>query len=118
MPQGASIFAAPGSPQTSAPRRPGDAQGLAWRAVDFARLLASPGGSSLLIKDMASARESLAADRSTGEPRSADPAPSSFESCTAVGEAALSEVRRLLTAWRTHEPGARLGVDPEELHQL
>ncbi len=36
----------------------------------------------------------------------------------AVGEAALGEVRRLLAAWRTHEPGARLGAEPEELHQL
>jgi CHAD domain-containing protein len=71
-----------------------------------------------LIKDLASARESLAAERSTGELRSAAPASSSFDGSTAVGEAALSEVRRLLTAWRTHEPGARLGVDPEELHQL
>ena len=36
----------------------------------------------------------------------------------AVGEAALAEVRRLLGAWLAHEPGARLGHDPEELHQL
>lgn len=36
----------------------------------------------------------------------------------AAGEAALAEVRRLLGAWLAHEPGARLGADPEELHQL
>jgi CHAD domain-containing protein len=31
---------------------------------------------------------------------------------------ALAELRRLLAAWRVHEPGARLGHDPEALHQL
>jgi CHAD domain-containing protein len=35
-----------------------------------------------------------------------------------VGEAALVEVQRLLGSWLAHEPGARLGHDPEELHQL
>ena len=33
-------------------------------------------------------------------------------------ELALSELRRLLNAWRRHEPLARLGQEPEELHQL
>jgi CHAD domain-containing protein len=28
------------------------------------------------------------------------------------------QVARQLTAWMRHEPGARLGADPEELHQL
>ncbi|HYX73418.1 MAG TPA: CHAD domain-containing protein [Steroidobacteraceae bacterium] len=31
---------------------------------------------------------------------------------------ATVELRRLVAAWRRHEPGARLGEDPEELHQL
>ncbi len=31
---------------------------------------------------------------------------------------AITELRRLVAAWRGHEPGARLGEDPEELHQL
>jgi CHAD domain-containing protein len=31
---------------------------------------------------------------------------------------ALGELRRLLSAWRRHEPLARLGEEPEELHQL
>jgi len=31
---------------------------------------------------------------------------------------ALTELRQQLTAWMRHEPGARLGADPEELHQL
>ena len=33
-------------------------------------------------------------------------------------EVAMAELRRLLAMWRTHEPGARRGEDPEELHQL
>jgi CHAD domain-containing protein len=49
----------------------------------------------------------------------AAPLPPAIEDrSTAVGEAALAEVRRLLSAWLMHEPGARLGQDPEELHQL
>ncbi len=36
----------------------------------------------------------------------------------AATEAALAELRVLLGAWLVHEPGARLGADPEELHQL
>lgn len=56
---------------------------------------------------MASARES-AATVAAGLP----------DGSAAVGDAALGEVRRLLVAWRTHEPGARLGADAEELHQL
>jgi CHAD domain-containing protein len=31
---------------------------------------------------------------------------------------AMAELRRLLAAWHRHEPGARQGEDPEELHQL
>jgi CHAD domain-containing protein len=30
----------------------------------------------------------------------------------------MAELRRLLALWLRHEPGARLGEDPEELHQL
>ncbi len=33
-------------------------------------------------------------------------------------EMALTELRQQLEAWEQHEPGARLGADPEELHQL
>jgi CHAD domain-containing protein len=33
-------------------------------------------------------------------------------------QVALAQLRRHLTAWIRHEPGARLGSDPEELHQL
>jgi CHAD domain-containing protein len=33
-------------------------------------------------------------------------------------ELALGELRRLLNAWRRHEPLARQGQEPEELHQL
>ncbi len=37
---------------------------------------------------------------------------------TSAHELAISELRRLLGAWRRHEPLARLGEEPEELHQL
>jgi CHAD domain-containing protein len=33
-------------------------------------------------------------------------------------EMAMAELRRLLATWHVHEPGARRGEDPEELHQL
>ncbi len=49
-------------------------------------------------------------------PRSA--AAPAFDVATTASEVALGELRRLLVAWRTHEPGARLGQDPEALHQL
>ncbi len=35
-----------------------------------------------------------------------------------VVEVALANLRRYLSAWHLHEPGARLGDDPEELHDL
>ena len=41
-----------------------------------------------------------------------------FELTTSARAIAIAELRRLLAAWRRHEPGARLGEDPEELHQL
>lgn len=44
--------------------------------------------------------------------------PARVEGSLAVGEAALTQMHRLLGVWLTHEPGARLGADPEELHQL
>jgi CHAD domain-containing protein len=41
-----------------------------------------------------------------------------FDAATTASEVALGELRRLLSAWRLHEPAARLGQDPEALHQL
>jgi len=41
-----------------------------------------------------------------------------FDMATTASDVALGEVRRLLAAWQVHEPGARLGHDPEALHQL
>jgi len=35
-----------------------------------------------------------------------------------IDEVALAALRQHLQAWHTHEPGARLGQDPEELHDL
>src|SRR5438477_5592247 len=46
------------------------------------------------------------------------PATPAFDAATTASEVALGELRRLLAAWRQHEPGARLGHDPEALHQL
>ena len=43
---------------------------------------------------------------------------SAFDLGTTAGDVALVELRRLLAAWHVHEPGARLGHDPEALHQL
>src|SRR5499427_8209281 len=41
-----------------------------------------------------------------------------FDLTISARAVAIAELRRLLAAWRQHEPGARLGEDPEELHQL
>jgi CHAD domain-containing protein len=35
-----------------------------------------------------------------------------------MAEVALANLRRYLSAWNLHEPGARLGDNPEELHDL
>jgi len=75
-----------------------------------------------LSKVVSSAREQ-AAERGTDEAETvvaadAPPPPAREDGSVAVGEAALAEVRRLLGAWLAREPGARLGADPEELHQL
>ncbi len=42
----------------------------------------------------------------------------SFDPTISARAVALAELRRLLAAWHRHEPGARTGEDPEELHQL
>ena len=41
-----------------------------------------------------------------------------FDATTTAQDVAMAELRRLLALWLRHEPGARLGEDPEELHQL
>jgi triphosphatase len=41
-----------------------------------------------------------------------------FDLTTSACTVAITELRRLCAAWRRHEPGTRLGEDPEELHQL
>jgi CHAD domain-containing protein len=41
-----------------------------------------------------------------------------FDAATSAREVAMAELRRLLGMWRLHEPGARLGHDAEQLHQL
>jgi CHAD domain-containing protein len=63
------------------------------------------------------------ADRGADETKTVAATPAltpqaSQDGSTAASETALAEVRRLRAAWLGHEPGARLGHDPEELHQL
>src|SRR6202008_1998712 len=75
-----------------------------------------------LSKVVSSARES-AVEGGADEAHSAAATdglalPAEAEGSPAATEAALAEIRRLLGAWLAHEPGARLGHDPEELHQL
>src|SRR5215472_3039483 len=41
-----------------------------------------------------------------------------FDLTISARAVAIAELRRLLAGWRQHEPGARLGEDTEELHQL
>jgi CHAD domain-containing protein len=72
------------------------------------------------MKIPASASEAasgIAADTPAGVAASAAPELTFDASATAL-EVAMAELRRLLAAWRIHEPGARRGEDPEELHQL
>jgi len=74
------------------------------------------------MKVLSSGREP-AADPGTDEAKTAVATaavlpPNGQDVSGSASEAALAEVRRLLDAWRTHERGARLGHDPEELHQL
>jgi CHAD domain-containing protein len=45
-------------------------------------------------------------------------APTEVDASMTVLEVALANLRRYLSAWHLHEPGARLGDDPEELHDL
>jgi triphosphatase len=45
-------------------------------------------------------------------------AASTVEASMTVVEVAMVNLRRYLAAWYLHEPGARLGDDPEELHDL
>ncbi|MBV8340957.1 MAG: CHAD domain-containing protein [Gammaproteobacteria bacterium] len=72
----------------------------------------------------ARAPESAAAgSQADAKPAAAFPAafataPQVIDASTTAHEVAVAELRRLLTAWHHHEPGARLGTDPEELHQL
>ena len=47
-----------------------------------------------------------------------DFAPTVVDASMTVIEVALANLRRYLSAWHLHEPGARLGEDPEELHAL
>jgi CHAD domain-containing protein len=45
-------------------------------------------------------------------------APTAVNASMRIDEVGLANLRRYLSAWDLHEPGARLGDDPEELHDL
>jgi CHAD domain-containing protein len=45
-------------------------------------------------------------------------APTAIDSSMPIADVALANLRRYLGGWYLHEPGARLGDDPEELHDL
>src|ERR1700738_3370656 len=45
-------------------------------------------------------------------------APTAVTASMRIDEVALANLRRYLSSWDLHEPGARLGDDPEELHDL
>jgi triphosphatase len=45
-------------------------------------------------------------------------APTAVDASMPIVEVALANLRRYLSAWHLHEPGARLGDNPEELHDL
>lgn len=45
-------------------------------------------------------------------------APTAVDQSMTMVEVALANLRRYLSAWHLHEPGARLGDDPEALHDL
>jgi triphosphatase len=47
-----------------------------------------------------------------------DFAPTAIDFSMRMDEVAYANLRRYLSAWYQHEPGARLGDDPEELHDL
>jgi CHAD domain-containing protein len=66
------------------------------------------------MKTPAEALQPGAVDEGLG----ADVSPDVAASGPSAQQLALAELRCHLTAWIRHEPGARQGSDPEELHQL
>jgi len=52
------------------------------------------------------------------EPPPPELAPTAVYASMTMAEVAVANLRRYSSAWYLHEPGARLGVDPEELHAL
>jgi CHAD domain-containing protein len=65
-------------------------------------------------------RDAASADSETGGSPAAHSSAASpeFDSSVSAYDMAVAEINRLLGAWLTYEPGARLGRDAEELHQL
>jgi triphosphatase len=61
--------------------------------------------------------EAMRSDVPAADVPEADP-PSGAHPVASAQQVAMAQLRRHLTDWIRHEPGARLGSDPEELHQL
>jgi len=70
------------------------------------------------ISASASETESGVATDTTSDADAARVLEHGFDGSATALEVAMAELRRLLAMWRIHEPGARRGEDPEELHQL
>jgi triphosphatase len=51
-------------------------------------------------------------------PPASELAPTAVDASMTIGEVAVANLRRYLSDWHRHEPGARKGQDPEELHDL
>jgi CHAD domain-containing protein len=51
-------------------------------------------------------------------PPAQDIAATTVDASMTIAEVAMVNLRRYMAAWLQHEPGARLGDDPEELHDL
>jgi CHAD domain-containing protein len=69
----------------------------------------------------AGARESALADNVAATPAVQNEAAlpeHAFDRSVSACDLALAELGRHLAAWQAHEPGARSGEDPEDLHQL
>src|SRR5271154_285754 len=52
------------------------------------------------------------------EPPPPESAPAAVDASMTIAEVAVANLRRYWSDWHLHEPGARLGLDPEELHAL
>jgi triphosphatase len=108
--------------------RPRGAPQTSMQRVEVEALTDSPESLQSLVKTLRSECSLEAASenkyatglRSVGLAPALAPAfaPTEVDSSMRVQEIALANLRLYLSAWHQHEPGARLGDDPEGLHDL